>query len=452
MNTKRIVNEKSNRIISITIILLLGICCMISSASAAGGTGVSGDPYIITNATELQAMNSDLTAYYALGNNIDLTGVTWTPIGATGTPFLGNFDGNGYTISKLVISSTTDSNYGLFGVCGSGTQITNFVMDDCSITGTNSSVGLLVGYVVMSSSVHDTMTIEDITIQNCDVDVNLTGDLRGSCVIGYINGYADVECNHILVVDCNFVSASGIYVGGIVGTVNTNSTVRFSDCQVNGSIISASGSIVGGIVGIVTTNSTVLVDSDCRVVQSKITSASGHTVGGIVGFVYTNSTVTVSGIGNVMIENCEISSASGSYVGGIVGFVITNSTVTVTGVGLNENVISASGTNVGGIVGNVYTNSTSNVISCDVENSVIKGSDSVGGVIGRVYGATVEAGSIGNVYDCTVHWCTIVGSSSYVGGVIGKVEKSTYSVDATVVSASCIKGTGYVSGILGGMV
>lgn len=318
MNTKRIVNEKSNRIISITIILLLGICCMISSASAAGGTGVSGDPYIITNATELQAMNSDLTAYYALGNNIDLTGVTWTPIGATGTPFLGNFDGNGYTISKLVISSTTDSNYGLFGVCGSGTQITNFVMDDCSITGTNSSVGLLVGYVVMSSSVHDTMTIEDITIQNCDVDVNLTGDLRGSCVIGYINGYADVECNHILVVDCNFVSASGYVVGGIVGYV--------------------------------------------------------------------------------------------------------------------------------------YTNSTSNVISCDVENSVIKGSDSVGGVIGRVYGATVEAGSIGNVYDCTVHWCTIVGSSSYVGGVIGKVEKSTYSVDATVVSASCIKGTGYVSGILGGMV
>ena len=418
MNTKRIVNEKSNRIISITIILLLGICCMISSASAAGGTGVSGDPYIITNATELQAMNSDLTAYYALGNNIDLTGVTWTPIGATGTPFLGNFDGNGYTISKLVISSTTDSNYGLFGVCGSGTQITNFVMDDCSITGTNSSVGLLVGYVVMSSSVHDTMTIEDITIQNCDVDVNLTGDLRGSCVIGYINGYADVECNHILVVDCNFVSASGNIVGGIVGFVITNSTVRFSDCQVNGSIISASGNYVGGIVG----------------------------------YVSTNSTVTVSGIGNVMIENCEISSASGTTVGGIVGYVTTNSTVTVTGVGLNENVISASGAIVGGIVGYVHTNSTSNVISCDVENSVIKGSDSVGGVIGRVYGATVEAGSIGNVYDCTVHWCTIVGSSSYVGGVIGKVEKSTYSVDATVVSASCIKGTGYVSGILGGMV
>jgi hypothetical protein len=92
------------------------------------------------------------------------------------------------------------------------------------------------------------------------------------------------------------------------------------------------------------------------------------------------------------------------------------------------------------------------MISCDIENSVIKGSDSIGGLVGRVYGLTVLTGSNANIDDCTIHWCTIVGSSSYVAGGIGKVENSIYSVANTIVSASCIKGTGYVAGILGGIV
>ena len=452
MNAKRIEIKKINKIISISMILLLGLCVMISSASAAGGSGTTGDPYVIENATELQNINNNLSAYYILGNNINLTGVTWTPIGNSSNPFLGDIDGKGYTISDLVIGSSSGSNYGLFGAAGSGAQINNFIMDDCSITGVNSSVGMLVGNIVMSSSVHDTMLIEDITIQNCDMNVSLSGDLRGSFVIGYINSYADVEYNHVVINNCDFLSASGNIVGGLVGHVTTNSTVSFSDCQVNGSMISASGYYVGGLVGYVTTNSTVLVDSDCRVTQSKITTASGNIVGGLVGDVNTNSTITISGMGNVMVENCEILSASGYFVGGLVGYVNTNSTISVTGVGLNENVISASGHSVGGLVGSVTTNSTLNMISCDVENSVIKGSDSIGGLVGRVYGATVLTGSTVNIDDCTIHWCTIVGSSSYVAGGIGKVENSIYSVDNTIVSASCIKGTGYVAGILGGII
>ena len=44
-----------------------------TSASAfAGGAGTIGDPYQISNCTELQDMQSDLDAYYVLDNNIDL--------------------------------------------------------------------------------------------------------------------------------------------------------------------------------------------------------------------------------------------------------------------------------------------------------------------------------------------------------------------------------------------
>ena len=34
------------------------------------GNGTAGDPYIVTNASELQAMENNLTAHYKLGNDI----------------------------------------------------------------------------------------------------------------------------------------------------------------------------------------------------------------------------------------------------------------------------------------------------------------------------------------------------------------------------------------------
>jgi hypothetical protein len=36
------------------------------------GSGTESDPYIITNVDQFQEMNDDLTAWYALGNDINL--------------------------------------------------------------------------------------------------------------------------------------------------------------------------------------------------------------------------------------------------------------------------------------------------------------------------------------------------------------------------------------------
>ncbi|MCK9577505.1 MAG: hypothetical protein M0R51_16495, partial [Clostridia bacterium] len=61
---------------------LIAATALILPVSAAG-TGEVDDPFVITTATELQSIQNNLTAYYVLGNDIDLSGVTWTPI-ATG--------------------------------------------------------------------------------------------------------------------------------------------------------------------------------------------------------------------------------------------------------------------------------------------------------------------------------------------------------------------------------
>ena len=100
--------------------------------------------------------------------------------------------------------------YGLFSVCGSGAQIKNLVMDNCAVTGTHTDGGILIGTLVMSTSVHNTSVIADVVFQDCDMNVSVaSGDLRAAFGIGYSTTSADVEFRHVSIVRSDLLSASG---------------------------------------------------------------------------------------------------------------------------------------------------------------------------------------------------------------------------------------------------
>ena len=118
----------------------------------------SGDPYYIYDIYGLQGMMDNLSAYYALANNIDASvtlgwnsGAGFIPIGNdstnTGssgtTPFSGTFDGQGYVINNLTINDASDVAVGLFGE-SSGT-ISNVGITGGAVSGPSSSLGSLVG-------------------------------------------------------------------------------------------------------------------------------------------------------------------------------------------------------------------------------------------------------------------------------------------------------------------
>ena len=69
------------------------------------GDGSSATPYHISDASDLLAFaelvnNENVNAYAVLTDDIDMEGETWAGI-ATGNPYTGTFDGQGYTISNL---------------------------------------------------------------------------------------------------------------------------------------------------------------------------------------------------------------------------------------------------------------------------------------------------------------------------------------------------------------
>jgi hypothetical protein len=96
-------------------------------------------------------MSKDLAGNYALGKDIDASATAYpnsfTAIGATRTPFTGQFDGFGHTIDKLAtVANLNDDRYGMFGVIGASGVVRNLNLTDAR-TGDYSSgaFGLLAG-------------------------------------------------------------------------------------------------------------------------------------------------------------------------------------------------------------------------------------------------------------------------------------------------------------------
>ena len=84
-----------------------------TSGYFAGGTGVSGDPYLISNKQHFKNMELAPNQHYMLINSIDLTnyGEYWTPMNA----FYGILDGNNQYIWFYRIEETTQGSYtGIF--------------------------------------------------------------------------------------------------------------------------------------------------------------------------------------------------------------------------------------------------------------------------------------------------------------------------------------------------
>ena len=176
-------------------------------------------------------MTADVTYDGVTENN-------YTPVGNGSCPFKGMFDGNGHTVSGILISKSgnTDSDryQGLFGHIGSGAEVKNVILVDATITG-YSYTGSIVG------------RNNGGTISHChtlaSVNVNAVQDaLYHGGIVGYNEGGTVSYCTSA----ANITGTSCEYCGGIVGYNRNNSNV--SSCLYLGSTLEGSKS-VGAIAG-----------------------------------------------------------------------------------------------------------------------------------------------------------------------------------------------------------
>ncbi len=198
--------------------------CTLTLDNPCGVCGYTDGKYHIATAAELTNWAALVNGgddfggkTVVLEDDVDLTGVVWTPVG-TGTTFRGIFDGQGNTVSNLETSGTEC--VGLFGsVVGT---IKNIVLDTASITG-NHYVGGIAGYAYGEIS---GCTVKNATITAIPNEVS-DGVYDNGDKVGGIVGYLSAEPAGILKENTvEDVTLAGYRdIGGVVGMVNTIPTL-----------------------------------------------------------------------------------------------------------------------------------------------------------------------------------------------------------------------------------
>ena len=251
--------------------------------------------------------------------DINLTGVTWNPIGQSSNQFSGTYDGNNKKIEGLSISNTENKVIGLFGFISSDADIKNIELYGTLSQNTERAAAGIVAvnygtvdgcknYATISSTSSEAGGIvgnNHGTIINCYNE----GEISGREKIGGISGFCYSDT--INVQNCTnngHITANISSVGGIVGSSHAD----ISNCkngpqaviQSNGSPTDFSQEGTGGIVGVTTA-------SVSRSYNKGTVSTTGFCAGGIVGHGSTNTIISES------FNNGSVS-ATQNLAGGII--------------------------------------------------------------------------------------------------------------------------------------
>ena len=373
------------------------------------GSGTISDPYQIYNATDLNAINNNMSANYKLMNDIDLSSwilstsstTGWKSIGIISGGLTGTFNGDNHKITGFWQSSSQTSS-GLFTAIGTSGEIRNLIIEPSAgknisgldytaiLTGRNYGIienckasGTVQGYNVGCIAGFNSGTIKNCIGSGLITSIVSSGKAGGIAGdnVGIIS-----NCEYTGDITCNVGSG---YLGGITGS-STNSVVN---CYYSGTLSSSIATAhIGGIVGL----NSGLISTSYSLGTINATGATAY-AGGIAG----DNNSTTSEINNSE-SGMNINSTGASTVcGGVVG--ITKGKVTncyATG-----NI--ASGYRGSGVVG--YMDGTgAKVLGCVGLNTNISGKNSVCRVLGGVMNSATAPSNTDN-YGCKDMLITING-------------------------------------------
>ncbi|MEI6480818.1 MAG: ATP-binding protein [Candidatus Saccharibacteria bacterium] len=436
--------------------------------------------YSVGNCQQLQNVNNDLSGIYVQTANIDCSSIpNFAVIGGASGVFRGNYDGKGFTISNLTISSdvvteTTDwTGIGLFGNT-SGSVLQNITIKDSTIVGNYKlsesldkdqnglpdapSVGGIVDGVGLPATVDEngdpiTCGLNEIAA----VDIASCSAVVGGAVITNVD---QVGNNIAPIVDQTSTSAINFpqfSVGGIAGVVvgtGTYSNLKVLNTTIQGSI---AGSVFGAVLPIPSISAIPqeLNQNNLEKLTASLTldglsssgSVNGLVGGGLIGF-GTSSLGSIVGLGGALtIQNSASSSIVEANVGGgIVGAGLSLSAAALAwtvpkliradadifGSAELLNAVNTTVSNQDIIIKN--STATGSVSTCNSPTEVRAGV--IGGLVGLGIGTSIQnSTATGSVSTCS---STVAGNLPVYGGFMGGIGGALLSskVDSSTSSGS----------------
>jgi hypothetical protein len=433
------------------------------------GTGEENSPYLLTTGSELAFLASEVNrgvnfkdSYFELANDIDLSGMEWTPIGYYSEgedgsdlvySFNGNFDGKGYKISNFTISTLenarllsaySDNNVcGLFGTTY-GAVISNLTIENTDVNITKDDNGEIMAGVLLGCAY-------STTVKNCQIAGTVTIVSNNRICAGTVAGAAyDTDISDI----------------DVTGVIDTNSQADVNDSAIlcgfaqnsSASDITLSGGVkargignayCGGAFGYGTEMSASNISGDISVTALTESETAYVMAGGAYGYYVTGIDSDI----NIKVV-LEADAVDTLYAGGIYGYadsveasgLIVSANVTAEATGNSATV------NAGGIAGGINSGNISGTSAEGSISSTAPGTNYTGGIAGNSTSTAISS------IDANVNlYATASESDSAIvmcGGVCGSDNNGTIksiSTSGTVTVNSSFDGYsggafGYIKG------
>jgi hypothetical protein len=307
-------------------------------------------------ASEAELIAMGLSGSYVLTQDIVLT-QPWTP-----KAFGGSLNGNGHTISGIVITSNT-AHVGFFSIL-EGATIRNLVLQG-TISGVNTTlsgkVGGLAG-IAKDSRIDQVTVLMNLTVTS----ENGVGTLGG--LIGLLQN-TNISSSRFE----GTIAATHYVAGGLIGTANEpilTSTIHQSIAKGTLTVVGGEQSFTGGFIGQMTANTLTISES---IAQMAVTGP--NYVGGFVGYMGNGNIVDSLSRGTVVATATNI-----VHLGGFVGRMEGYNNQVIRSIANMAVQGPASGTNlsIGGFVGRTPGGTYATLYTTCLYNNTISPIDRIG--------------------------------------------------------------------------
>ena len=237
-------------LLAVSIVLSTQVCF----AKYSGGSGLEGDPYLISNLGDLTGIEVvDYDKVFQLTADIVFSGTFTTAVIAPntdssdlafhGTEFTGTFYGMGHKITGLQITAPDNSRYvGLFGSIGGSGKIHNIILEDIDVSGFEIIGGLAGRNKGIISECSSTGMITG--------GYSATEEYYGDTIGGLVGTNYGIIAESFSTVAISVGDTTDV-IGGLVGMNSEQSGLgSISNCYATGAItVGDDSAMIGGLLG-----------------------------------------------------------------------------------------------------------------------------------------------------------------------------------------------------------
>ncbi len=302
-----------------------------AAADFAGGSGMETDPYRITDGAQLAKIAKDVEngtvykdAHFRLENDINLSAHRWNPIGVykwyeggatEDRMFAGFLDGNGKTITGLIVDERTEKNRaGLFGQIAYTGAATNVGVKDLNIVDARiyatdegmekNSSAILAGFVMANSG--DTIRFDNISVSGTIVNTKVGKAMISGGLIGEANRVTADNCRADVTIE------GGDNTGGFVG-LDGSST--YTNCKVTGKVTGLWA--IGGFVGYAWEAESATMSTYDNCIAKVDVVANEWRAGGFAGYMQKGKSSSCAALGDVTSSVTGFNPKVGGFAGEI---------------------------------------------------------------------------------------------------------------------------------------